>query len=60
MTSAGEDRLASLLEEQLAPPWVVYRNVAWSRAAWFRSRSDPVVSGGARLDPAKVTVTLIN
>ena len=29
MTSAGEDRLASALEERLAPPWVVYRNVAW-------------------------------
>jgi hypothetical protein len=29
MTSAGEDRLASALEEALKPPWAMYRNVAW-------------------------------
>lgn len=27
--SAGEERLASALEEALKPPWAVYRNVAW-------------------------------
>ena len=27
--SAGEDRLASALGQQLASPWVVHRNVAW-------------------------------
>ncbi len=29
MRSAGEDRLASALENALKAPWVVYRNVAW-------------------------------
>ncbi|MGI8657383.1 MAG: AAA family ATPase [Candidatus Limnocylindria bacterium] len=27
--SAGEDRLASALEQALKPPWATYRNVAW-------------------------------
>jgi hypothetical protein len=27
--SAGEDRLASALEQVLKPPWAMYRNVAW-------------------------------
>ncbi len=27
--SAGEDRLASALRQQLTPPWVIHRNVAW-------------------------------
>jgi hypothetical protein len=27
--SSGEDRFASALEQALAPPWAVYRNVAW-------------------------------
>ncbi len=29
MTSAGEDRLATALEQQLPEPYVVYRNAAW-------------------------------
>ena len=29
MKSAGEDRLASALEQALKPPWAIYRNVAW-------------------------------
>ena len=26
---SAEDRLAAALEQQLKPPWAIYRNVAW-------------------------------
>lgn len=29
MTSSGEDRLATALQQAFKPPWAIYRNVAW-------------------------------